>query len=450
MAVLLAGCGLKPAGHVVEAVPDTAVTLKVVDMTSLLDMADCSLEDARTGDDTVALRLVEAVAEPDFREAFLRVASVRGGADLSRVTGFTDGDGHRFMALPVAAHEVLTEALTEACGPAEVASDGETEYFDCGCCVVSVDGMFCRIGQSRSELDKVCAEAARGHLGALSGVRGFIDSRGVAKVAVRCGGSPLSFLGDDSRWLCVAMNATAVSVTAEAVVMDGEGQLDSLGRHFEVIDTAFLRYTPQNAAVKLAFGKFDGNEHGLAMLLGRYAPVYLSQADGTTSLYAVPAGGVDAVAAGEAGAWNVGTMISLPPELRTRAIDQYKERAGKNLRWIGSQWEYSEGDSRYYFGEFDGSVAFSSNREIGVLYNNVYDDDFTGMRAAMVVDIPVGSTLAKAWRIPYGLTFKLTVDAMKVKGRIVFHGTNENALVSLLRLPQLPDFRERFRAHAGM
>ena len=68
----------------------------------------------------------------------------------------------------------------------------------------------------------------------------------------------------------------------------------------------------------------------------------------------------------------------------------------------------------------------------------------------MVVDIPVKSVLARAWGLPYGLTFRMSLDETRLRARIVFHGSDDNALVSLLKMPQLPDFHERFRANTGM
>ena len=73
-----------------------------------------------------------------------------------------------------------------------------------------------------------------------------------------------------------------------------------------------------------------------------------------------------------------------------------------------------------------------------------------GKRAAMIIDIPYGSVLSRAWGCsPMVSVFKIGVEEMKVKARITFSGTTDTPLAALLRLPQLPDFKARFHAYTG-
>ncbi|MDE6529017.1 MAG: hypothetical protein K2L78_08230, partial [Muribaculaceae bacterium] len=327
--------------------------------------------------------------------------------------------------------------------------DGDFVRAEAGGMALVMDRSRCWMAAKYEDIKEALEHAGKSRFGTMAGVQEFLSAPRAAKLAVNCGRSSLSFLGGESRWLCVGFDVTEASVSAEAVVMDRDGRLDSIGRNFQEIDTDFLRYTPNDAAVVLAFGKFKGNVKGLGMLLGRFAPVYLSQADGTTSLYALPAGGVAAVADASPGSWNVETMVHVPEDLLPVGISQYKERAKGKARKVGDQWTYREGDDSCYFGAFDGCLVFSTNREISSDYNNAFADSFTGRRAAMVVDVAAGSVLAKAWGLPFGLSFRLGVDAMKVKARITFNGSDENALCSLLQLPQLPDFKERFRMNTA-
>ena len=90
----------------------------------------------------------------------------------------------------------------------------------------------------------------------------------MARLAVNCGRSSLSSLGGSDKWLCAGLDVSAASVSAEAVVMNRDGKLDSIGRNFREIDIDFLRYTPQDAAVVLAYGKFSGNERGAVDVVG--------------------------------------------------------------------------------------------------------------------------------------------------------------------------------------
>jgi len=102
----------------------------------------------------------------------------------------------------------------------------------------------------------------------------------------------------------------------------------------------------------LAFGKFKGNVRGLSMLLGRFAPIYLAQADGTTSLCAMPvSGNPSAVREQTPGSWAVETMVHVPQDQIAIGIEQYKDRAGGKVEKVAdNQWEYFTDTDNYYFG----------------------------------------------------------------------------------------------------
>lgn len=450
---LLPGCSARYSAPLIEGVPDDAVTVKVVDLGFLLKDAGCAVPVAAGGLKPRAEQIVDLVAEPGFRGIVTRIlSSGMETTDLSEVLAFTTASGHDIMSFRLKDAMGFCTAMGCRAESADIVDEGMGGDFR----RASVDSMSvvmtddrCWISETYDDIKDAIAGARESNFGTLIGVREFLETPRVARLAVNCGRSSLSFLGGSSRWLCIGFNVTEASVSAEGVLMDRDGKLDSIGRNFKEIDTDFLRYTPNDAAVVLAFGHFKGNVRGLGMLLGRFAPVYLSQADGTTSLYALPAGGVEAVAGAVPGSWNVETMVHVPEDIIQVGISQYKERAVGKVRDLGNQWTYREGDASYFFGAFDGCLVFSTNREISSNYNNSFTEDFLGHRAVMLVNVTAGSVLAKAWGLPFGLSFRIGVDAMKVKARIAFNGSDENALCSLLRLPQLPDFKERFRVNTA-
>ncbi len=205
----------------------------------------------------------------------------------------------------------------------------------------------------------------------------------------------------------------------------------------------------------LAYGKYTGNERGLEMLLGRFAPMYLRQADGTTSLWAMPvSGNPEAVAMQEPESWNVVTMVHVPEHELSEGVDEYIRQADGQVTEFTEagipQWEYISNYGTYYFGAFDGSMIFSTNRPIDSNSENSFTDDFLGRRGSMVMGIPAGSVLAKAWGLPYGLTFKAWLDAEQWKMRVTFNGTGAPAFRALLDLPQLPDMHARATLRAGL
>lgn len=448
---LLGGCA-KQYGEssVIELVPDDAVVVKCVDVDRLLARAGCG----RVFDNGGNLlenteKIMSLVVQPDYRDALAAVMRAGKGTDLSRLAVFTAAQGYEVALMPVVSRNLLESAVDVASGGKCEYSDGYA-YAEIGNATVAIGDGHCWIVPDIAAMKETVGRAAHNHFGTLAGVRQFLEGDGMARVAVNCGNSMLSFLGGADRWMCVTLDASEASVSASASVMNRDGKLEPLGNNFTEIDTDFLRYTPEDAVVVLAFGKFSGNVRALGFLLGRFAPVYLARADGTTSLYAVAASGnADAVRAHDQGAWNVETMVHVPEDFLDEGIGQYVESSGGTAHNIGDQWTYREGDGQYYFGAFDGCLVFSTNREISGNFNNSFTEDFLGKRAAMVINVPVDGVIARAWGLPYGLTMKMAVDSTRWHGRITFNGSGMSAFESLLALPQLDDYHARFESAIG-
>lgn len=450
----LSGCaGAGQIRSIMDCVPADAVSVKTVDLNLLFREAGVPtpvrggelLEDAS--------RVLSLVAEPDFHEVLTLVLASPGAVDVSKVVGFTSSSGRDVLVMPVMDEGLVSRIIEEAPGEGDVnQTDGLTFRIINGTTLATDGRGLCFIAQDIMTISSTLADAHCYHFGEFDGVRQFLSRKAAANIVINCGNSPLSYLGGTARWLCVSFNVTRQSVSATGVVMNRDGVLDPIGENFEEIDTDFLRYTPPDASVVIAFGKFSGNDRGLGMLLGRFAPMYLPQADGTTSLYALPASGTpEAVAMQHPGSWNVETMVHLPEDLIEVGLGQYVSRAKGEVSPVGpDQWMYSSDGDEYFFGAFDGSLVFSTNREISSAYNNSFTDDFLGKRAAMVVDIPSGGVLAHAWRLPYGLTLKIGLEAMSFNARVSFNGTGMTALRALLHLPQLPDLFSRYNNMVGL
>ena len=370
-AVLLSCTGASRVSSV-ECVPDDAVVVKSVNLDGMLKAAGCPLPFGADTLTSVEAGVVDLVVEPDFRDALVAVIST-DGVDASDVTCFTTSGGDEVVIVPVTDYDALRSGVHLVSGSADFVKDKDLEWVPLCGCVAAVARGHCFLARDAEVIKGALHRAHDTHFGTAVGIREFLSGSPMARLAVNCGRSSLTFLGGSDKWLCVGFDMSNASVSAEAVVMDRDGRIDSIGRNFHEIDVDFLRYTPGNAAVILAYGKFSGNERGLSMLLGRFAPVYLKQADGTTSLYALPAGGrAQEVADASPGSWNVETMVHVPEELIPHCIDQYKERARGKARDIGNQWMYQDGGNSYFFGVFDGAVVFSSNREISAEYNNSF------------------------------------------------------------------------------
>lgn len=447
------GCSSGNGEPLMELVPADAAVVKTVDLQALFNEAGCPVpvrEGMFLGD---AQKIVSLVALPDMRDALSLLVAGKPVVELSNMIGFTTSGGHDVLLFDVVDETELGVRLTSSVGTAWSDGPDGLRFMHVGSAVVVADGGgHCWLAPDLDTVSESLVSARASHFGAFNGVREFLDGDNAVNIAVNCGNSMLSVFGGSDRWFCVAFKVNSRSVSAVGEVMDRDGRTDSIGGSFDVIDTDFLRYTPERSSVVMAFGKYDGNVRALGALLGRFAPIYLEQADGTTSLCAMPVSGkAEAVAEQTPGSWSVQTMVHVPESQLSVGIDQYAAAANVGVRQIDSnQWAYATDSAEYYYGSYDGYLVFSTNREISGRFNNEFTEDFSGKRAAIVIDIPAGSVLATAWKLPYGLTFKLSVDAMSWKARINFTGTDMPAFKALLDLPQLPDIHSRYSGLAGM
>lgn len=447
--MLLVGCGSADDGDLLSRVPDDVVVVKRANLDLLLREAGCGQAfDTRGNLRDNAYKVVSLAVTPDFRDALTALLKTDDCVALNHLVTFTASEGYEVVVMPLLNRDRAVAAI-DAAARGKLKSVEGYDYARVGDVTVAVDRHFCWIAPDLKMVRECVAKASHSHFGSLIGVCEFVNGDNAMNIAVNCGNSMLSFFGDGSRWLGVSVKISNASVTAEGVVIDRDGMRYPLGADFEEIDTDFLRYTPNDAAVVLAFGKFSGNIRALGFLLGRFAPIYLDEADGTTSLYAVAAGSAKAVAEKTPGAWNVETMVHVPQDVLVSGIEQYKSGAGETLEEVGDQWTYRSGDENYFFGAFDGCLVFSTNREISSQYNNGFTEDFSGKRAAMVVTVPAGGVLAEAWGLSCGFNLKIAVEESRWKARISFNGSDMNAFESLLSLPQIEDYYARFEAVTG-
>lgn len=440
--MFLSGCGTSSESPLELSIPADAVVVKKFDFLQMFKEAGTPEPFAPDGTMTQGASSVMALCvEPEFRQAFTSILKAAGYADLGSVVSFTTQNGRDLMLLGLHSSDAFINTVDNGQG-----AKMENGYLTTrsGDMILAVRDNKCWIGRSLDDIENAVRSAAASHIGTMPGIRDFMATDAAANIAINCGNSSLSFLGGKDKWFCASMKLTEQSASAWGMVMDRDGKTEPIGEAFQTIDTDFLRYTPADAAVVLAFGKFSGNVRALSFLLGRFAPVYLKDASGTTSLYALPAGSAKAVAAHAPGSWNVETMVKLPQDILNEGLVEYQTGSGHPVTKLGNQWTYADGDCRYYFGAFDGALVFSTNREISSDYNNSFTEDFLGKRAAMTINIPEGSVLCDAWNLPCGLTFKITVESMEWKARISFYGNRASAFATLLTLPQLEDYRARF------
>lgn len=439
------------------AVPRNAVMVKVVDLEALCADAGCSLPSRGGSLSGLTEALAGYAVEPGLRGAFAEVVEAGvGNVDFSAVVTFTSSAGRDVALMGVAGRGALLNGLLRRLpavdGDApELAADDGFEFLPVGGAVVAVRDGICFIAHDIIDIKDAMAHSRSAHIGSVPGIVEFLESGSPAAVAVNCARSPLGFLGGDSRWLCVGIDATDREVRARARVLSDVGGVDSIGARFSTVDPDVLRFIPDDVSVLVSFGRFTGNQRALALLLGRFTPAYMPQADGSTVLFAMPVGSPDDVAAGRPGAWSVETVVHLPAAVADSCVAVYRASAPADVSEVApDRFSYSVDGTQYCFGKFGDYVAFASGRSVADNYGGeAYGRMLKDKRAVMMVSAPAGSVLARAWRLSGGMSFSLVVEADAVEGRVVVDGDSRPALAVLLSLERFPDIYERFRADTG-
>lgn len=440
---------------VFDYVPSDAVSVKVVDFERMMCAAGIDVPVDCVPSDSLYRRVAELSVPGPVRDAFMSVVGVAfDDIDLKHVVSFTTASGADVLAMAVTDEDALIGGLSRMKDNASEGLHHDEDFASmslCGSMVALRDGM-CFMSSSLNSVKDALASASSSPLSTLPGVHNFLQDDGVVRLAVNCGRSPMNYLGGVSHWLCVDTDVTGASVCFDAKIINCDGAVDSIGANFSEIDSSFLRFVPGDASVMVAFGRFGGNVRALSMLLGRFTPVYMRVADGTTALFAVPSGDAKAVAADAPGAWNVATITQVPASAVDSCLHQYEASAGVQVHKIGdSLFTYPEnGKERCYFGAYGNDVVFSVNSPISPDFVNTRQDMFDGRRLVMNIDVPDGSMLQQAWNLEYGVAFNVSLYATRLTVRINFDGGSGRPLADLLRMPMFYDSLERFQEYAGL
>lgn len=453
MALLLPSCKEKKEKvSLLDVVPVSAVSVRSLNVEQMLREAGTPTPVKNGRLLPMADKLFELISENDqVKRAVVALAQVKEGVDLTRMLSFTTAAGSDLalfhMLSPDAVHESLPVLLKK-----EWEESDDFEYIELSKdCVVALENDNVWIAPDLIAIETSLREAHETPITHIKGVDDFISEEHVGALTVNCDNSMIAFLGGKTKWLCVAFDIAKRSVSAEVKLIDADGSLEKLGENFTDINTDFLQYTPPNSAVVLAFGKFNGNQAGLSLLLGQFAPIYLEQTDGTTSLYALPASSnPQALGNHTPGSWNVQTMVHVPKQLVSEAIRQYGEAAGNEVTDLGNQWTYSRNNATYYYGDFNGNIVFSANREILHGYDNDYLPEFEGRKLAMIIDVPPHTPLATAWNLPEGIDFRVSLRETTLTARLSFPGSPSAAFPGFLSLPLLPDLHAHFKSVVGL
>ena len=452
-ALLFASCaGKNDEETLLSEVPITAVSVRTVNVEQLLREAGTPTPVKNGKVLPMADKLFDLISDNDqVKLAVEALAQIHEGVDLTCMMSFTTSAGSDLalfrMLSPDAVHESLPVLLKKQWGESDA-----FEYIELSKeCVVALEDNNVWIAPDLISVETSMREAHETPITLMKGVNDFMSETHAGALTVNCGNSMIAFLGGRSKWLCVAFDVAKRSVNAEVSLIDSDGSHEPLGNNFTDIDPEFLTYTPANAAVVLAFGKFNGNVAGLSLLLGQFAPIYLEQTNGTTSLYALPASSnPEALGNHVPGSWNVQTMVHVPDSLIPQAIAQYRETAGKGVTDLGNQWTYARNNATYYYGVFNDNIVFSANREILHGYDNDFLPEFEGRKLAMIIDVAPHTPLATAWNLPEGIDFRVSLRESTMQARLSFPGSPSAAFPGFLSLPLLPDLHAHFKSVVGL
>ncbi len=436
--VFMTSCN-KEETKLLETVPSDARVVAVLDVDRLLKDAGCQKKNNQfTVTPDVKILLDRMTGSESNTQIFLDALSM---IDSSELVAF-NYDNEWVLTFNITDEAAATASI------ASVASD-EVEKID-GYTVYQLDGAQLVIKESQGwiaeEFDDVAAvvkAAAEENYTVRPAVVEFLGGEGLLMCAIN--DDVIYPVGDDYTF-CASVTSRENVIRTEIVAMNPDGKLYEIGAGFDVMSTDFLRYVPSESVLTFAMGNINSKSILRNMLFKSLresgVPELFESVDGTVALSIAPAAGAQALSMKNLTAWDFSGMIHMPQEQVNTGVEMINQMAVNWSRYnVCSQPCFENGQYHIdfpsgvtcYYGNIDGYLA-ASTREISPTYNNSLTDSFEGKRAALVVDIPYGSELMKASRLPYGMTSRINLQLDRIVSTYKFNGSRSNAIATLVEI----------------
>lgn len=233
-----------------------------------------------------------------------------------------------------------------------------------------------------------------------------------------------------------------------AQLIEGDGKVRDIAAGLKPVDTDFLRYVPDNCVLAAAIGctpDFDWSpvRSAVGMLFGprlvsimQIVEPFLSKLDGTVAFAAGPAGGAPAIADINYRTWDFMIMAHMPQAEVDQAMNMvmlYGSQLGIRTEAVEdniTEMQLPDG-ARLYVGNVDGYMLLSTRRPEPTAAAGM-TDLFLSKPGAVVLNVPAGSEIVKAFGLPCGFDFSVQLADDSLHGRLSLNGSDRSVFEVLL------------------
>lgn len=453
--LMSASCGGVSKG-LLDTVPASSPMVSVVDLDAVLKQAGCDVS-GDTFDFTPELSSLLAAGERGALPVPVRLLSrLHGAVDMSHVVLFSlDQSGHdNVLVADMTDRDGVINALSVVAESVPGSDELDMYCADGWSVAVASDRMWMAAGApsdlSESVMPLLSLKGSESISG-LTGISDFLNSGSTVCMALRPSAlNPVAVGSHTSDWSCVSVTMEDAVIGVDFCQMDGDGRLAELTHGMQEVDTDFLRYVPQSYVFAMAAGfssDFNWQEitSAASLVLGPLNSSYvsalaplLSKVDGTVAFAAGPASGAPAVANLGLDTWDMMLMVHMSQsdvDSALSMLQSYGAMAGIKMKTgRDNVMEATLPDgTKVYAGNVDGYLAVS-NREFDASMSNAMTDIFLSKQAAMVMNIPAGSEIVKAFGMPCGFDFHVQMADDYVHGRLSLNGSDRRVFQTLIEL----------------
>lgn len=449
-AALMAASCSDTAGGLLDTVPASSSMVARVDVGTVVKRAGCRTD----GGGIVFTPQVAALlgSESEVPAPPVRVLTALGGCvDLDDVVAYRYDTTPRGTAVTFRITDREAFGKSVAGLDAVATAAGGVDYYEMDdwtlaamgdqgwMAPVKAQGMVGIVG-SATDLSRDESVAA------IDGIADFLGGDYAVKVAVKESDNA----ADVNRqcWTCLSVKIEEPVIGVHVQMIRGDGDVRDLAAGLKPVDTDFLRYVPDNCVLAAAIGctpEFDWApvRSTVGMLFGPEAALnmqmvepFLSKIDGTVAFAAGPAGGAPAIADINYRTWDFMIMAHMPQAEVDQALNMvmlYGSQLGIRTEAVEdniTEMQLPDG-ARFYVGNVDGYMLLSTRRP-GSASASGMTDLFLSKPGAVVLNVPAGSEIVKAFGLPCGFDCSVQLADDYVHGRLSLNGSDRSVLQVLL------------------
>lgn len=457
--VVLSSCSSEPSlDDMLKVIPDDAAMVARLNVASLLDNAGMK----RDGDKFLMSDDIESIINGlpgDVQEQFEQLLEAIPAIDIENIifyaTSFDGDDDIAFIVGLKKASEIESYFKKEFGAP-EKKDDYNIYDAGTGLWFVIKDNMLWMTPDTKTLIKNIKrtqdGENFTANIGPaeyLAGSPTFAAVVNVKKIADEMNAREREMLENYRKsYICFAATLDGPALTGALTMMNKDGKTTFPGDMAGEINTAVLRYVPENAMFAMAIGKpssalldaLDAESH---YRRDARAAQYLDGVEGTTMVAIVPPSSAEDML--NYTKWNfifsVDMEQSLVDELVTRLASEpgyymTSESLGDNMYKVHNVYGntvFGFGGPDVYFGNNSGNFVLST-MPIRTDCNNSFTTAFSGKRGAAVASVASNNALLKELKLNLGLNVVANYENDGCKLTIKLTNTDKNLLEELISL----------------